>query len=166
MALVDLPSVDLPSAAFSGDAGRFGVVGVASTSRFCASSFAVIPRYLDARDPAVIPLATPSDEAEVEENVRSLRVVGRAVILERGRKRPHNGGQAKYCVLSGSHTSVMFSSHIRLDWNEPFDTPIVLPLPCPLVLQLDSSPAPILPFDLSDKSQYSTHRLASDIDSD
>lgn len=103
--LVDLPSVDLPRAAFSGDADRLGVVGVASTSRFCASSFAVIPRYLEARDPAVIPLAIPSDEAEVEENDRSLRVVGRAVIFERGRKRPHNGGQAKYCVLSEYHAS-------------------------------------------------------------
>ena len=52
-----------------------------------ASSAAVIPKYLLARDPAVILDAT------------GVGGVGLTVILLKGKKRPHNGSQAKYWVL-------------------------------------------------------------------
>lgn len=52
--------------------------------RLLASSAAVMPRYFDARDPAVILLAT------------GVGGVGLTVILLSGRNSPHSGSQAKY----------------------------------------------------------------------
>lgn len=93
-----------PSASFSGLAARLGVVlegdEVEVARRLLASSLAVMPRYFDAREPAVM-----REAASVEEEGRGGGGIGFGVILERGRKRPQRGGQAKYCVLRTAHSS-------------------------------------------------------------
>lgn len=90
---------------------------------------------------------------------------GLGVILLSGRKRPHNGAQAKYWVLwrgGGSALSGSASDRGHL----PLDAAIVLALALPLRIQLDSSPFSVFAVDLAQKADCALHRKPCDFERD